>query len=375
MRKLWKWLAILVSGLVLVLIAAIVAITLLVDLNQFKPLIISQFKQLTGMEMKIPGHLSWSFFPHLGMEVNQVEISNPPDFNTTIQNLILRAELRPLLHRQLEFSKITMSQLQLNHLQVTNVAAKLQLSEGILQVKPVTADFYQGHLRGDARVIFNQSSPLITISAALDNVDLASLIQAASGKNIQIYFEGKANLNADLAMKGRNAEQLLRQLNGNSRFSIDRGMIKGIDVGFYLETANALINKQPLPKRLPGNQTEFGQLTGTATIKNGIIYNNDLQLESPFYTATGKGFVNLVNRTLDYYLAVTVKAGAQQELAALTNKSIPIHISGNLDNPSIRLDTFALMQALGKEQLQRVEEKIQQVLPDKANQLIQNLLH
>ena len=78
------------------------------------------------MEMAIPGKLSWSFYPHLGMQAAEVTITDGAVFTAQLKQLVLTAKLRPLLHRHLELSKVSIEELNLNQLQLTQVESKVK---------------------------------------------------------------------------------------------------------------------------------------------------------------------------------------------------------------------------------------------------------
>jgi len=376
MKQLWKWAGILGGSIILLLIIAIASITLFLDPNQFKPVIISKFKQLTGLEISIPGQLSWSFFPHLGVEISEAKITRGPQLSSTVNHLVLKIRLAPLFHHQLELSKVSVDHWQFNQVHLSKVYAKVQLNNDTLTILPVQANFYQGTVRGEATVSLKKPAPILHISSTLKNVDMASLTNDLLGKNAKLKISGTGNTTIDTNTTGKTTDELLAQLNGTGHFSLDKGLIHGIDIAFFVDTANALINHQSLPTQLPNNSTEFGQLTGTFTIKKGIVYNADLLLESPFYTTRGNGSVNLLNKTMDYHLEVTVKVGStNNKILALAGKTVPIHVSGNWSNPTVTLDTLALMQEIGKEQLQKIGDKIDKALPPKASQFLKNMFH
>ena len=51
------------GGIVALLVAALVALPALIDVNSYKPLIISQVKTATGRDLVIDGPISLSIFP------------------------------------------------------------------------------------------------------------------------------------------------------------------------------------------------------------------------------------------------------------------------------------------------------------------------
>src|SRR5260370_39273051 len=52
--------------------------------------------------------------------------------------------------------------------------------------------------------------------------------------------------------------------------------------------------------RTGAREIEYTSLTGTGTIRNGVLHNEDLRLTSPKMTATGTGNVYLSQHRLDY---------------------------------------------------------------------------
>lgn len=376
MKRLLKWISIFLGLAVLAVITAIIIMTSVINPNQYKSVMISEFKQFTGFEIAIPGDLSWSFFPNLGMEASEVTVSDPTVFTATLKNLVLRAKFGALLHKQLDISKVSIGTLVLNQLQATNVHARIHFQNKVLEIKHVHADLYQGALNTEAAVSLKEDSPTWQVKGKLDKVDIAGLLQGLSGKAPKLQVNGRGDLNWDVTTQGKKTEELLGHLNGKGRVNVSNGSLKGIDLAYFVNTAAALINKQPLPAKGSTGETPFGQLTGTAVIKDGILTTEDLALDSPLYSVKATGTMDLVNKTLDYHLDVSAKASKKtNKLLALYGKTVPVRVSGSLSDPSVTLDTLALMKEVGKEQLQRLGQEIQKALPDKTNSFIKSLFH
>ncbi|PML53870.1 AsmA family protein [Vibrio lentus] len=107
-----KKLLIFIAVPVFVVVAAILALVLLVNPNQFKPLIVEQAQKHTGLELVIEGDISWQFFPSIGFELGQTELRNPEGF--TQPNLFkvgtvgVDVSVTPLFSNQLEIGNITL---------------------------------------------------------------------------------------------------------------------------------------------------------------------------------------------------------------------------------------------------------------------------
>lgn len=376
MKRLLKRMSVFFGLLALVLVMGVIILTSVIQPNQYKPLIISEFKQFTGFDMTIPGDLSWSFFPHLGMEATEVVVSDPGVFSARLKKLVLRLRFIPLWHRQLDLDKVSIANLQINHLEASDVSAKIHLENQVLEIRELSAKLYQGKLNSETRVFLKETPSRLQVQGTLNQVDAAGFLQGLSGKNSSLQLKGSSDVNWNITTQGKTRDELLNHLNGQARAKVSKGSIQGLDLDYFIQTAVALISREPLPSGASTGETQFTQLTGTAIIKDGILTTEDLTLDSPLYFTKAVGSVNLVDKTLDYHLDVSSKISEKSnKLLALYGKTVPVRVSGDLRDPSVRLDTLALMKEVGREQLQKVGQEIQKALPDKANAFIKNLFH
>ncbi|MEZ9464236.1 AsmA family protein [Vibrio splendidus] len=107
-----KKLLIFIAVPVFVVVAAILALVLLVNPNQFKPLIVEQAQKHTGLELVIEGDISWQFFPSIGFELGQTELRNPEGFTQPnlfkVDTVGIDVSVTPLFSNQLEIGNITL---------------------------------------------------------------------------------------------------------------------------------------------------------------------------------------------------------------------------------------------------------------------------
>ncbi|MDQ6978907.1 MAG: AsmA-like C-terminal region-containing protein, partial [Mariprofundaceae bacterium] len=74
------------------------------------------------------------------------------------------------------------------------------------------------------------------------------------------------------------------------------------------------------------------------TARQGVLKNDDLFMASPLFRLTGKGSVNLPASTMDYHMRpklVATLVGQGDQADGRTGVTIPLHISGSFDAPSI----------------------------------------
>ncbi|ENM5842374.1 AsmA family protein [Vibrio mimicus] len=97
-------------GLVVVIVGALLALVLLVNPNQFKPLIVEQAKKQTGLDLVIEGDIGWQFFPSIGFELGKTELKNPQGFQSAnlfkVESVGIDVSVMPLLDKQLKIGNI-----------------------------------------------------------------------------------------------------------------------------------------------------------------------------------------------------------------------------------------------------------------------------
>jgi AsmA protein len=118
MRKFLKILGIILATIIALIIIGIVALLLLVNPNDFKDRISQITYQETGRQLTIQGNLAWTFYPWLGIKVNDVTLSDSKTFAAgsfaKIGEADLSLELIPLLSSQFQIGKLTLKNLELN---------------------------------------------------------------------------------------------------------------------------------------------------------------------------------------------------------------------------------------------------------------------
>ncbi len=279
---------------------------------------------------------------------------------------------------------VTIQDMQIAKLKMHQVTIPIQLQHNVVTLSPISANMYHGSLSSQAKIDFNSATPHIAVQTTLKNIQSEPLIEDLTGKKQKLTLAGTATIETQLTTSGMESKSILSHLNGNSHFNFDNGSLVGIDLGYLVDSAYALIKKQPTPSNNQ-NKTNFGNLSGSAMIQNGILSNQDLVLDSPRFMTKGSGTIDLVNQKMNYTLEITVKHpdNAQHtEANPLVDIALPVLISGNLADPSIRLDTAAILKSMAQQKLQnathkareKLQEKIKQQLPGQAGELLQHWL-
>lgn len=262
--------------------------------------------------------------------------------------------------------QFTTAALKINNVAMSNLKINTEFDNGFLKIKPMTADLYQGTLEGQGEVNFNAETPRVTLQGKLQNVQAQPLLHDLNG-DTKLAVGGSANVTWDLTTNGSDSEALIKNLSGTSYMTFENGSLQGIDIGNMIDSAYAVVAKQKSPPTSKG-VTNFGRLTATAQIQNGVIHNTDLLLDSPRFDTKGAGSIDLVNQKVNYQLSSVVKKDFQQKVSQTINLQglvIPILITGSLDDPSVRVDTSVLLKAFADQQIANIEKKSKQKILDR----------
>jgi len=280
--------------------------------------------------------------------------------------------LEPLRALNLE-GKLEVGKLTAYNLRSSNVVIEVKAHNGLLRMNPLGASLYAGQYQGDITLDARKDKPHIAINEKLSGVQAGPLLQDLTG-NARVA--GTANLTARLNGTGMTPEAIKRTLNGSLSFAFTDGSVKGVNIAALIRKAQAKIKGQPAPPEEP-NQTDFSSMSGTATVTNGVVRNEDLAAQSPLMRITGKGQVSLPQETIDYTLTTkfvgTLKGQGGKGMDELKGVSIPVNVGGTFSKPTYVPDLGAALSEAAKarveekveEQKQKLQEKLGNDLQDK----------
>ncbi len=256
---------------------------------------------------------------------------------------------------------VKVGSLKLANLRSTNIHATLTGKGGQFRLNPLGASLYQGSYKGDLRLDVRRSTPVIRMDEHLSGVQAGPLLIDLMGKD---RVTGAATVNAVLEARGLSPASIRATLTGNADFRFENGAIKGFNIGQKIREAYAALKGQPKPAATT-EQTDFTALSGSVTIQDGLVRNNDLRARSPLFSIDGKGTVHLVTEKIDYRLSVTVRDRLEGTGDELKGTPIPITIGGTFKNPKFGIDLASILEEMARE---AVEERVQEQLQEQLQQ-------
>jgi AsmA protein len=248
-----------------------------------------------------------------------------------------KQELLPSIYLD---GKLTIEPLTLDKMRVDKFTAEMQVNNQLINIAPITAKLYQGEAVANLDIKLTTDTPQIKLAASLKDLQAGALFEdLVDSKQIT----GTAEMHFKLSTRGKTTPAMLNALTGNAQFEFTDGILHGIDVAYLLNWAASVFSRQEPPAADHNTEiTEFGSLTGTADIINGVIVNDDLVITAPKYQITGAGNINLVTQAVEYRLAVISKSESESNAIVKMQKSlggtIPIIVRGEFANLSTEPD-------------------------------------
>ncbi|MCF6338552.1 MAG: AsmA family protein [Gammaproteobacteria bacterium] len=293
------------------------------------------------------------------------ELPPSPPTATATESPQLPLELLRGLNVKGEFRA---DKIKLANARLAGIVLGVTAKGGTIQLLPLQADLYKGQYRGHIVLDVREDTPKISADEKISAVQLGPLLRDMLGDD---KASGTVNLAAKITTIGITPEVISKNLNGTASFDLSDGAIKGVNLGQMIREAYAKIKKKAAPEKTD-NQTDFAQMSGSVTIRNGVVDNQDLQIKSPMLRVTGKGRVDLAKQRIDYLLNTSIVETDQgqggkdvSELKALT---IPIKVSGTFTEPTFKLNLAPVLKAKAKTELKRQKEKLKKEVDKKLNE-------
>ncbi|XXJ20471.1 AsmA family protein [Desulfovibrio caledoniensis] len=253
------------------------------------------------------------------------------------------------LIRRLDFSlDAKVAKLKLGGARFENVAVAASGADGLVTVDPLFAEAYGGTVKLTGTVDARQGAPVVRTRSEVAHLDVAGLARDVTGKS---EFAGLADYASSMNARGERVRDLLSSLGGEFSFKLSDGVFPGVDLIGLTRSTHSAKNKQGTVEGAGTGSTRFGSISGTGTVRDGVVHNNDLEVKAPGLRATGHGAVSLVTREIDYMVRAKLVATSQGQGGKpsedLIGVMVPIHVTGIIDRPRYWVSIPEYVKALG----------------------------
>jgi AsmA protein len=244
---------------------------------------------------------------------------------------------------------LSVGSLHLSPLDFANVRVTVALKDDVAHLFPALAQIDGGIYSGNITVDERGATPALSLDEHVSGVDMTRLLAGTVNKG---RISGRGTVNVKATARGAAMDSILRTLNGHFDANLADGAVEGVDVGYQLGHAQALLKGGPEPPRSIPPRTRFDAFKVSAEIVSGVARTSDLIISSPALRVTGQGSANLVNKGLDLQMMASLSQASGIRIA-----DVPFKITGTYVDPTVRPDMEALAKGQLKQKLQDVLEK------------------
>ena len=235
-------------------------------------------------------------------------------------------------------------------LDLTDIKAVLDDKDNVAHLNPIEAQIDGGRFTGDVTYDQRKATPAMALDVHLTGIDSARAVGNTRAKG---RISGKANVNLKVTAQGAGADDIIKSLDGHFDADLADGAIEGLDLGYELAMAQALIAGQTGTSVPNEHKTRFTSFKLSAPIDNGLVTTKDLAIVSNVVKVSGQGSINLPTTGIDMTLLASVlKSGG-----ATTVVDVPMKVTGKYTDPSVKPDVEALARGAVKQKLQDVLKK------------------
>ena len=247
-----------------------------------------------------------------------------------------------------------------------DIQLNLNAKDGIIKMQQSIKEFYQGSYSSNLSVDMHNKKPTLAINEKIMHVQVEPLLMDFKG---EAQINGVVDASAQLQGQGNSADELKSALNGSVSFLFKDTAVKGFNLQNLIDQAKALIKDPASPLNNNKDQTLFSEITGTATINNGLIQNNDLVATASRIHINGKGNADLNTERLDYKInAKFINAEATATEPQQGNDiAINISVGGTFSKPTYTLDVVALLTDKNRAKTESLIDKNQEKIDSEVN--------
>lgn len=261
-----------------------------------------------------------------------------------------------LLKKLIINGQLSLERLKVNAMTMQDVQLNLDVKEGLINAQQSAKGFYAGSYNGVFSVDMRNNKPTLSINEKILHVQIEPLLNDFNGAT---KLSGLLDLSTQLEGQGNNAKELKSSLKGKLSFLLTDSVINGFNLQKIIDDAKTLIKEPTLPVDNKNDQMLFSKLSGTASINNGLVQNNDLIGIASKMHLNGKGTADLNSEKLDYKLnARYIKTKATTtEPEQLIDTPININIAGTFAKPTYTVDLAAILSDKNKAKIDQFIDK------------------
>jgi AsmA protein len=192
---------------------------------------------------------------------------------------------------------------------------------------------YDGFGKATVEIDASGDIPVFRETLTLERVRMYQLLNDLVGVD---RIDGDGDVTLDLTARGDTPEALLSSLAGRGALRIVGGNLRGANLIGVARIVRGLMTAETLASALGESRgTDFSELGASFTVSDGVLRTNDINMIHAAFRMTGRGSVDLADRTMDLRLEPRTPANTR---LALPDIGIPFRVTGPWDDLSYRPD-------------------------------------
>lgn len=235
----------------------------------------------------------------------------------------------------------------INKLKMSNINAKVDAKQGLININPANAQLYSGKYVGRITIDARQATPTMNMRHELAGIRSEGLLFDLFQDK---YISGGAKMLTELSSSGNTIDALLKNLNGTTSIGFNDGTIRDSSFAEKVSLAVKAFEKKEIKDGK--SVVSFTGLSGDWKTTNGVFATDNLSMLSPYFSINGSGSADVAKQTLDMKLRIGPKTqDPKRPLFA------PLRITGTFSDPKFSLDLEDLIKALAAQDLKELELK------------------
>ncbi len=294
-----------------------------------------------------------------------------------------RIELPTEMLRQLNIqAQLSVDEFVFQDYKVNKIKLKTIAKKGVIDVRLLNANLLEGSVNASAQLNVVNKIPRYDMKLNGKSLEIKTLITPALKKILgdkPIEMSGPSMIGVNLKSQGESVKQLISASNGDFSLNIENAKLHGVDVEYFVrqDLVDYLQRKQmTVPDKLPGTYTpktvtalKIARMS--ASIKQGVVYNDDLLLLSKKMKVTGAGNVNFPLEKVDYRLNLSLVSDKNKKLSdKLLVLPLPIDVKGNFLTPDIKVDWKNRMKNVNKVLKKHAKDKLKNKAQEKLEEKV-----
>ncbi len=268
---------------------------------------------------------------------------------------------------------------------INKLAIKTQAKGGVVHITSLKAKVLNGDIVLTSQLDVRPDKPKYALNFNAKKLQAAPVVNPVLEGLLggdAVTVEGAINLTSHIKTQGHSVNTLKAAINGNANFNIGKAQLKGLDVNYfgkkvvvdYLKQKNKTAPKEWPGEYKPKETTVFKTIRASAIIRNGVVVNKDLLLDSKRLKVTGAGQIDLPKSTIDYRAIVDVQpTRLKTATEKLLDIPIPVTVKGSFNQLQIKPDMKAWSKQAGKALKKEVKAEVKKKIKKKTEKKIEKV--